>query len=167
MNSRSLYLHAKRVMAAVESAICALDDAEVLVESLTNLGRRHQPWSVREEHFKVKQANFHYLQRDLIKLWKKCFLKPSSSQLEISFLLTISHTFPFMLVLRTWWFIRFRLCFITVTLGKKLSKIAFPLRRNPPGLRAVIGQSYVPKLFKPFCKLLYYCFKYLIKRNLF
>ncbi|XP_078345231.1 neuroglobin-like [Oculina patagonica] len=53
MNSRSLYLHAKRVMAAVESTISALDDAEVLVESLTNLGRRHQPWSVREEHFKV------------------------------------------------------------------------------------------------------------------
>ena len=53
MNSRSLYLHAKRVMAAVESTISALDDAEVLVESLTNLGRRHKPWFVREEHFKV------------------------------------------------------------------------------------------------------------------
>ena len=53
MNSRSLYLHAKRVMAAVESTISALDDAEVLVESLTNLGRRHRPWSIREEHFKV------------------------------------------------------------------------------------------------------------------
>ena len=53
MNSRSLYLHAKRVMAAVESTISALDDAEVLVESLTNLGRRHRCWSIREEHFKV------------------------------------------------------------------------------------------------------------------
>lgn len=58
MNSRSLYLHAKRVMAAVESTISALDDAEVLVESLTNLGRRHRPWSIREEHFKVlKEQN--------------------------------------------------------------------------------------------------------------
>ena len=40
-------------MAAVESTISALDDAEVLVESLTNLGRRHRSWSIREEHFKV------------------------------------------------------------------------------------------------------------------
>ena len=40
-------------MAAVESTISALDDAEVLVETLTNLGRRHRPWSIREEHFKV------------------------------------------------------------------------------------------------------------------
>ena len=53
MNSRSLYLHAKRVMAAVENTISALDDAEVLVVSLTNLGRRHRCWSIREEHFKV------------------------------------------------------------------------------------------------------------------
>ena len=28
------------------------------------------------------------------------------------------------------------------------------LRRNPPGLRVVIGQNYVPKLFTPYCKLL-------------
>ena len=41
------------------------------------------------------------------------------------------------------------------------------LRRNPPGLRVVVGQNYVPKLFTPYCKLLCYCFKYLIKRNLF
>ena len=54
MNSRSLYLHAKRVMAAVENTINALDDGEVLwMESLTSLGRRHQVWFVREEHFKV------------------------------------------------------------------------------------------------------------------
>ncbi|CAH3161711.1 unnamed protein product [Pocillopora meandrina] len=53
MNSRSLYLHAKRVMAAVENTINALDDGEVLLESLTSLGRRHQVWFVREEHFKV------------------------------------------------------------------------------------------------------------------
>ena len=41
------------------------------------------------------------------------------------------------------------------------------LRRNPPGLRVVIGQNYVPKLFTPYCTLLFYSFKYLIKRNLF
>ena len=41
------------------------------------------------------------------------------------------------------------------------------LRRNPPGLRVVVRQNYVPKLFTPYCKLLCYCFKYLIKRNLF
>ena len=58
MNSRSLYLHAKRVMAAVESTISALDDAELLVESLTNLGQRHRPWSIREEHFKVIWERF-------------------------------------------------------------------------------------------------------------
>ena len=53
MNSRSLYLHAKRVMTADENTINALDDGEVLLESLTSLGRRHQVWFVREEHFKV------------------------------------------------------------------------------------------------------------------
>ena len=40
-------------MAAVENTINALDDGEVLLESLTSLGRRHQVWLVREEHFKV------------------------------------------------------------------------------------------------------------------
>ena len=52
----------------------------------------------------------------------------------------------------------------------KLTKILISsklLRRNPPGLRGVIGQNYVPKLFSPYCKLLCYYFKYLIKRNLF
>lgn len=53
MNSRSLYLHAKRVMTAVENAINALDDGEVLTESLTSLGQRHQAWSVTEDHFAV------------------------------------------------------------------------------------------------------------------
>ncbi|PFX27019.1 neuroglobin-like [Stylophora pistillata] len=53
MNSRSLYLHAKRVMAAVENTINALDDCEVLLESLSSLGQRHKVWFVREEHFKV------------------------------------------------------------------------------------------------------------------
>lgn len=53
MNSRSLYLHAKRVMAAVENAINSLDDGEVLTESLTSLGQRHQAWSVTEDHFAV------------------------------------------------------------------------------------------------------------------
>ena len=42
-------------MAAVEQTICSLDDAEVLIETLTKLGRRHQPWSINEEHFKVNK----------------------------------------------------------------------------------------------------------------
>ncbi|KAJ7380386.1 hypothetical protein OS493_008842 [Desmophyllum pertusum] len=82
MNSRSLYLHAKRVMASVESAISALDDAEVLVESLTNLGRRHQPWSVREEHFTVVGEALLWTLQDklasactsqVIEAWKELF----------------------------------------------------------------------------------------------
>ena len=55
MNSRSLYFHAKRVMAIVENAISSLDDAEVLIECLTNLGQKHQPWSITQEHFRVKK----------------------------------------------------------------------------------------------------------------
>ena len=51
--------------------------------------------------------------------------------------------------------------------GPKVSTDCDVLRRNPPGLRVVVGQNYVPKLFTPYCKLLCYCFKYCIKRNLF
>ena len=40
-------------MAAVENAINSLDDGEVLTESLTSLGQRHQAWSVTEDHFAV------------------------------------------------------------------------------------------------------------------
>lgn len=40
-------------MTAVENAINALDDGEVLTESLTSLGQRHQAWSVTEDHFAV------------------------------------------------------------------------------------------------------------------
>ena len=72
MNSRSLYLHAKRVMAAVENTINALDDGEVLLESLTSLGRRHQVWFVREEHFKV---------------WKLHYLSPRTCSLSMFSLL--------------------------------------------------------------------------------
>jgi len=53
MNSRSLYLHANRVMAVVENAISALDDADEVIKSLTNLGKKHQPWSLTQEHFRV------------------------------------------------------------------------------------------------------------------
>lgn len=53
MNSRSLYLHANRVMAVVENAISALDDADEVIDSLTNLGKKHQPWSLTQEHFRV------------------------------------------------------------------------------------------------------------------
>ena len=53
INSRSLYLHVKRVMNAMENAVLSLNDAEVSIEYLMNLGERHQPWSVRLEHFDV------------------------------------------------------------------------------------------------------------------
>ena len=53
MNSRSLHLHAKRVMGALENAVLALNDAEVFTEYLMNLGERHLPWSVKMEHFDV------------------------------------------------------------------------------------------------------------------
>ena len=49
----------------------------------------------------------------------------------------------------------------------QLQRIKQYLWRNPPGLRVVVGQNYVPKLFTSYCKLSCYCFKYLIKRNFF
>ncbi|KAJ7380385.1 hypothetical protein OS493_008841 [Desmophyllum pertusum] len=82
MNSRSLYLHAKRVMAAVENAISALDDMEVLVESLTRLGQRHRLWFVREEHFTVVGEALLWTLQDMlasactsqvIEAWKELF----------------------------------------------------------------------------------------------
>ena len=44
--------------------------------------------------------------------------------------------------------------FVSVINSYKLliSKV-IELRRNPPGLRVVVGQNYVPKLFTPYCKL--------------
>lgn len=53
INSRSLHLHAKRVMGALENAVLALNDAEVFSEYLMNLGERHLPWPVKMEHFDV------------------------------------------------------------------------------------------------------------------
>jgi len=53
INSRSLYLHAKRVMGALENAVLALNDAEVFTEYLLNLGERHLPWTLKMEHFDV------------------------------------------------------------------------------------------------------------------
>ena len=41
------------------------------------------------------------------------------------------------------------------------------LRRNPPGLRVLHGQNYVPKLFTSYCKLLCYRVKYTIIINHF
>ncbi|CAH3152671.1 unnamed protein product [Pocillopora meandrina] len=51
INSRSLYLHVRRVMTALENAIFSLNDAEVFIEYLMNLGERHKAWPVRLEHF--------------------------------------------------------------------------------------------------------------------
>ena len=82
MNSRSLYLHAKRVMAVVESSISALDDAEVLVESLTDLGRKHLPWSIREEHFKVLKERKTNL--GLVSMIMALFYKRASTKTAIA-----------------------------------------------------------------------------------
>ncbi|XP_058969011.2 neuroglobin [Pocillopora verrucosa] len=51
INSRSLYLYVRQVMTALENAIFSLNDAEVFIEYLMNLGERHKAWPVRLEHF--------------------------------------------------------------------------------------------------------------------
>ena len=56
MNSRSLFLHSKRLMAAVEKAISSLEDGQEIVERLTDLGQRHIAISITEKHFKVRKA---------------------------------------------------------------------------------------------------------------
>ncbi|CAH3164284.1 unnamed protein product, partial [Pocillopora meandrina] len=53
INSRSLYLHVRRVMNALENAAFSLYDEEVFIEYLRNLGERHKTWPVRLEHFDV------------------------------------------------------------------------------------------------------------------
>ena len=53
ISSRSLHLHAKRVMGALENAVLALNDAEVFTEYLMNLGDRHLPWTLEMKHFDV------------------------------------------------------------------------------------------------------------------
>lgn len=53
INSRSMYLHVGRVMTALENAVFSINDAEIFMEYLMNLGERHKPWSVRLEHFDV------------------------------------------------------------------------------------------------------------------
>lgn len=53
LNSRSLYLHAKRVMGAVENAVSSLNDSEAFTNYLANLGARHIPWNMQKEHFNV------------------------------------------------------------------------------------------------------------------
>ena len=56
MNSRSLFLHSKRLMAAVEKAVSSLEDGQEIVERLTDLGQRHIAISITEKHFKVRKA---------------------------------------------------------------------------------------------------------------
>ena len=53
INSRSLYLHVRRVMTALENAVFSLNDAEIFIEYLINLGERHKAWAVRLKHFNV------------------------------------------------------------------------------------------------------------------
>ena len=42
INSRSLYLHVTRVMTALENVVFSLNDAEVFIEYLMNLGGRQK-----------------------------------------------------------------------------------------------------------------------------
>ena len=53
INSRSLYLHVKRVMTALENAVFSLNDAKVFIQYLMNLGERHKAWPERLENFDV------------------------------------------------------------------------------------------------------------------
>ena len=53
MNSRSLFLHSKRLMEALEIAISSLDDGQDFAEYFTYLGERHAAISITENHFKV------------------------------------------------------------------------------------------------------------------
>ncbi len=54
MNSRSLFLHAARLMAVVEDAVSSLDDAQRFIDDLTKLGERHLAMSINEKHLKVR-----------------------------------------------------------------------------------------------------------------
>ena len=54
MNSRSLFLHSKRLMAVVEDAVSSLNDAQEFIEDLTKLGERHFMMSVTQKHLKVR-----------------------------------------------------------------------------------------------------------------
>ncbi|XP_031556223.1 neuroglobin-like [Actinia tenebrosa] len=53
LNSRSLYLHAKRVMNAMENAVSSLNDSETFTCYLANLGDRHLPWNIQRQHFDI------------------------------------------------------------------------------------------------------------------
>ena len=53
MNSRSLFLHSKRLMGAVENAISSLDDGQDFIDYLKSLGERHIAITITEKHFKV------------------------------------------------------------------------------------------------------------------
>ncbi|XP_001641645.2 neuroglobin-1 [Nematostella vectensis] len=66
LNSRSLYLHAKRVMVAVENAVTVLDDAETFESYLINLGGRHLPWGVTKDHFGVVGEAFIWALQDVL-----------------------------------------------------------------------------------------------------
>ncbi|CAH3161705.1 unnamed protein product [Pocillopora meandrina] len=82
MNSRSLFLHSKRLMAVVEETVLSLDDAKELIEDLTNLGERHLAMSITEKHLKVMEEAFVLMLQDIlegscseqiIKAWRELF----------------------------------------------------------------------------------------------
>ena len=51
--SRSLFLHARRVMTAVENAVSSMDDTEVFVVYLRELGGRHAHHLMKTKLFDV------------------------------------------------------------------------------------------------------------------
>ena len=53
INSRSLYLHVRRVMTAMENTVFSLNAVEVFIEYLMNFGKRDKTWHVRLEDFDV------------------------------------------------------------------------------------------------------------------
>lgn len=102
MNSRSLFLHSKRLMAVVEETVLSLDDAKGLIEDLTNLGERHLAMSITEKHLKVRKLM--YLKATLYEMalvissWIKLSqvtisMNESEKYLQVRLILDISEIF--------------------------------------------------------------------------
>ncbi|XP_078345778.1 neuroglobin-like [Oculina patagonica] len=66
MSSRSLYLHVKIVMRALENAVLSLNDWEKFTQYLMNLGERHRPWSLKMEHFDLLKEAFLWTLQDML-----------------------------------------------------------------------------------------------------
>ena len=53
LNSRSLFLHAERVMAAVRKVVTTLEESNLTISCLHDLGKRHILWGISRSHFDV------------------------------------------------------------------------------------------------------------------